>query len=167
MGIPGCQPFLPLVAAATSAFFAGVTSGSWSIALKAGVVALATAYAFQGIGDITSGMPGAIPIAGMHGTFEPFSAAHIANILGHALVGCGAAVASGQKCGPGALSGAIGSLAGPFLRGLDIQARLIITATMGGLASVAGGGNFANGAMTAAFGYLFNEVSIPRQSRGL
>lgn len=31
---------------------------------------------------------------------------------------------------------------------------------MGGLASVAGGGRFANGAITAAFGYLFNDVAL-------
>ena len=31
--------------------------------------------------------------------------------------------------------------------------------TVGGLASVAGGGKFANGATTAAFGYLFNALA--------
>jgi hypothetical protein len=33
----------------------------------------------------------------------------------------------------------------------------IASGTLGGLGSVAGGGKFANGAITAAFGYLFNE----------
>jgi hypothetical protein len=35
---------------------------------------------------------------------------------------------------------------------------LVANAVIGGVASVAAGGNFANGAVTAAFGYLFNEV---------
>lgn len=35
----------------------------------------------------------------------------------------------------------------------------IFSATVGGLASVAGGGKFANGAITAAFGHLFNQVA--------
>lgn len=35
---------------------------------------------------------------------------------------------------------------------------LVSYATIGGLASVAGGGKFANGATTGAFGYLFNEM---------
>jgi hypothetical protein len=35
----------------------------------------------------------------------------------------------------------------------------IIEATAGGVASVAGGGKFANGAITGAFGYLFNFLA--------
>jgi hypothetical protein len=37
----------------------------------------------------------------------------------------------------------------------------IMSSVAGGLASVAGGGKFENGAVTAAFGYLFNFVSHP------
>jgi hypothetical protein len=86
------------------------------------------------------------------------SEAHVFNIAGHALVGCAAAVAQGGKCGPGALSAAAGSFAGPILKGLGFQQNLVAHAVVGGLASVAGGGNFANGAVTAAFGYLFNQA---------
>jgi hypothetical protein len=86
------------------------------------------------------------------------SETHLLNVAGHALVGCGSAVASGGKCGPGALSGAIGSFTGPLMRGLNFEAKLVATSVLGGLASVAGGGKFGNGAVTAAFGYLFNEA---------
>jgi hypothetical protein len=34
----------------------------------------------------------------------------------------------------------------------------MLNSTLGGLASIAGGGKFANGAVTAAFGYLFNQA---------
>jgi hypothetical protein len=81
-------------------------------------------------------------------------------MAGHALVGCVSAVMGGGKCGPGALSGAAGSFAGPILKGLGFQRNLVAHAVIGGLASVAAGGKFANGAVTAAFGYLFNEAAL-------
>ena len=36
--------------------------------------------------------------------------------------------------------------------------KLVATAAVGGAASVAGGGKFENGAVTAAYGYLFNQA---------
>jgi len=136
----------PVCGALASAAVTGLASGDLGQALKAGAIALATAAAFQGVGDITGHTPG-------FGTGE-----HFANILGHAAVGCGSAVALGGKCGPGALSGAVGSFTSPLTRGLDFTPRLVVTSVSGGLASVAGGGKFGNGAVTAAFGYLFNEL---------
>jgi hypothetical protein len=87
------------------------------------------------------------------------SEAHLFNIAGHALVGCASAVANRGRCGSGALSGAVGSFAGPLLTGLRFESNLIATSVLGGLASVAGGGKFANGAITGAFGYLFNATA--------
>jgi hypothetical protein len=63
------------------------------------------------------------------------------------------------KRGAGALSGGAGSFAGPFLVGLDFAGKLVATSVIGGFASVAGGGKFENGAVTAAFGYLFNAAA--------
>jgi hypothetical protein len=87
----------------------------------------------------------------------PWSDAHLFNVAGHALVGCASAVMGGGRCGPGALSGAAGSFATPFMEGLGFTQGLVAHAVVGGLAPVAGGGNFVNGAVTAAFGYLFNR----------
>ena len=78
--------------------------------------------------------------------------------LGHALVGCASSVASGGKCGQGALSAAIPAAAGPIVNQLPFAAALVANTTLGGPASIAGGGKFANGAVTAAFGYLFNQA---------
>jgi hypothetical protein len=86
------------------------------------------------------------------------------NIAAHALVGCGSALASGGRCGPAALSGAVGSFATPLAEEAGFGGGLVITSTAGGLASVAGGGKFANGALTAAFGYLFNQNGGRKQS---
>jgi hypothetical protein len=88
------------------------------------------------------------------------SPSHLANIAGHALVGCASSVAQGGRCGPGALSAAAGSFAGPILKDLQFEHNLVAHAVVGGLASVAGGGRFANGAVTAAFGYLFNDAAL-------
>jgi hypothetical protein len=41
--------------------------------------------------------------------------------------------------------------------------KLAVVTVSGGLASVAGGGKFGNGAVTAAFGYLYNELGNGRE----
>jgi RHS repeat-associated protein len=153
----GCIPFLPLVVGVSSAYIAGVTSGSLSMALKAGIIAGATAVAFNAVGDITTHNPA-------FGTPKFFG-----NVAGHALVGCASSAASGGKCGPGALSAAVTAFAGPLINGKTFSiGSLLLNTTLGGLASVAGGGKFANGAVTAAFGYLFNQLNDKaRQSRAI
>ena len=151
----------PICSSITSAVVTGLASGDLGLALKAGLISMATAAAFTAVGDMTGAFPGTLDkeLLG-HGPLEFMSEAHVFNIAGHAAVGCESAVASGGKCGPGALSGAIGSFAGPMFHGLKSEAKLIATATVGGLASVAGGGKFGNGAVTAAFGYLYNEAAV-------
>ena len=42
---------------------------------------------------------------------------------------------------------------------------MAVTTTAGGLASVAGGGKFGNGAITAAFGYLYNDYYHSEQEQ--
>ncbi|MBV8755036.1 MAG: hypothetical protein JO328_19440 [Hyphomicrobiales bacterium] len=143
---PGCTAFLPLVVGVTSAYIAGVTSGSLSVAFKAGVIAAGTALTFNAAGDITGHTPG-------FGKPEFFG-----NVAGHALVGCASTAASGGKCGPGALSAAVTAFAGPVINQLPFQAAVVANGTLGGLALIAGGGKFANGAVTGAFGYLFNQA---------
>jgi hypothetical protein len=157
-----CSPFGgPLcasVAFAATSFVTGVTSGSLGAALRAGLIAGVTAIANFGIGTLTQGL--GIPIEGL-GKINPL------NIAAHALVGCASSVASGGKCGPGALAGGVSAAAAPFIEQNfpnplqnpgNLAAGTAISATVGGLASVAGGGKFANGAVTGAFGYLLNQT---------
>src|SRR5262249_54034531 len=59
----------------------------------------------------------------------------------------------------GALAAAIPDSAGPWINKLPFQAALMANSTLGGIASVAGGDKFANGAVTGAFGYLFNAAN--------
>ena len=88
------------------------------------------------------------------------SEAHLFNIASHAAVGCLSAIASGGKCGPGAMSGAAGSFATPLTEGMGVGAGVVAHSVIGGVASVAGGGKFGSGAVTAAFGYLFNRFAL-------
>jgi hypothetical protein len=118
---PGC--------AALGSFVSGLTSGNLGLALRGAAIAFFTAAAFQGVAKMAGGD-------------------FLAKVAGHAAVGCLSAVASGGRCGRGAVSAAAGAMGTQF--------GLIGSSVFGGLASVATGGNFANGAVTAAYGYLFN-----------
>ena len=149
----------PVCSTIASAAVTGLASGKLGLALKAGFISAATAFAFDAVGTATLGPD--------HATPEFLSDKHIANIAGHALVGCASSVASGDKCGPGALSAAVGATATPLVNKVfpnprtdlgDRTGGTIATAVVGGFASVGGGGKFANGAVTAAFGYLYNNT---------
>jgi RHS repeat-associated protein len=84
------------------------------------------------------------------GTFE--------RVLAHGAVGCVSASISGGSCGSGAIAAGFAKFASAeLLSGVsDPVAKGIVVAAIGGTASVLGGGKFANGAATAAFGYLFS-----------
>jgi hypothetical protein len=83
------------------------------------------------------------------------------NVAGHAAVGCISASMSGGNCGSGALSAGIADYAANNMPGAfnaNIAAQTAYVAIVGGTTSVIAGGKFENGAQTAAFGYLFNEL---------
>jgi RHS repeat-associated protein len=145
---------LVFAAAASAAVVTGLSGGKLGQILKAGLIAGATALAFNRVAGVTGDNP-------PFGTPEFFE-----NVAGHAAVGCLSAVASGGQCGPGALSGAVPAAAAPLVGDIVNKAPDSFTRTiegsaasgvLGGLASVAGGGKFADGAVTGAFGYLFNS----------
>ncbi|CAN7240115.1 RHS repeat domain-containing protein [Polaromonas sp. LjRoot131] len=118
-----------------SSYYAYQSTGSMSAAYKAGAISLATASAMSWAGDVGE-------LYGKYG-IEHFGA--------HALVGCVSSAAQGGNCGAGALAGAAG-LAGTAYG-------LIGSAIAGGVGAVIGGGKFENGAVTGAFGYLFNHCA--------
>ena len=151
-----CGPGYVACVAGASQLWAGAAGMSFDQANRVAVVSAATAYAFHAIGDIAPG-------AGQAGA----SATSIAeNTLGHVLVGCLSSVAGGGKCGSGAIaagiSAAYGNYGPGYGSGADFAGRVqgaAISALVGGTASVAAGGKFGNGAITSAFGYLFNDVT--------
>jgi hypothetical protein len=141
-----------LVCAVTAAFLSttavsGIETGKLGLGLRAGLIAAATAVAFFEVGEFTGHQP-------QFGTPQ-----YAENVAGHALVGCGQAVASGGKCGPSALAGGVTSAAGPVINGNGFFFGLVANTALGGGAAVLGGGKFENGAITSAFGYLFNAAA--------
>jgi hypothetical protein len=154
---PGCAP---IAAALSSAFVTGVTGGSLGQALRAGFIAGATAIAFNIAGGITTGIEdGGVALASGQFGAGFGTTAHIFKIASHAGIGCVSAMASGGKCGAGALSAGVSAGATPFYSTGSMAGNTAMAAVVGGLASKAGGGSFAEGATTAAFGYLFNQMA--------
>lgn len=88
-------------------------------------------------------------------------------VIGHAAVGCASSAASGGSCAVGALSAGVAKLATVSnVLPIDPVGGTIAAAVVGGTVSELGGGNFANGAITASFGYMFNHlVSVGMSGR--
>jgi hypothetical protein len=63
------------------------------------------------------------------------------------------------------LAASVGKLASLNSDGLG-PTQFLVTALAGGTASMIGGGKFGNGAVTAAFGYLLNQLSTHRGDPG-
>lgn len=143
-GAPGCAALLTGGVTASAAYGNGAST---SQALRAGVITGGTAYAFSAAGDVYAENPAA-------------------GYAAHAGVGCVSTVASGGACGQGAAAAVFGKYAtvsigdtfgvkpGQF-NGYQMAATMVA----GGVGSVIAGGKFENGATTAAFGYLFNELA--------
>jgi hypothetical protein len=130
----------PQATAAISGYAAYVQSdGNIAAARRAAVVSYATSMAFYAVGTY---LPAGESYASVLG-----------NAAGHAVVGCAAAVANNGSCKSGAYSAGFSAWAGgTFNAANDLGTQMVI----GGIASRLGGGTFANGALTAAYGYINN-----------
>ncbi len=133
--------------------WAGFAGQSTSQALRTGVIAGVTTLA-------TAGVDAAIPVSSTSG-FE----AAAANALAHAAVGCASARMSGGSCESGAASAFVTAAWGDFApnhgvipgEGAAVTVENAVTQSLvGGLASMAGGNSFGEGAMTSAFAYTLN-----------
>ncbi len=133
-----------LATAFSSGFvFAGVASGG---DLRSAAVGGVTALGFGGIGaGLQNGMFNTYEAIGLHGA-----------------VGGLSNLALGGKFGPGFVAAGFAKFSAPYANLGGPSADTIAVAVIGGTASSIGGGKFANGAATAAFGYLFNELAHPR-----
>lgn len=120
-------------------------------------------------GDIRAGMQGALSgalfgAAGHAGGFGEAGANTWERYAAHAGAGCVSSVAGGGNCGQGAVSAVFGKYTSNTINGWGgdniqgIIARGVATSVAGGVGSVIAGGKFANGAETAAYGYLFNQM---------
>jgi RHS repeat-associated protein len=132
-------------AALASAYLTAVQGGSDSDIFMAGLKTGATAFAFELAGGV-GGEKGA-------NSFGRYAA--------HAGAGCLSGYANGEGCGRGAASAVAGKFMtnGMDAAGFDKAQMFVGTVVAGGVTSALGGGKFANGAQTAAFGYLLNHLS--------
>jgi hypothetical protein len=109
-------------------------------------------------GNIESAIQGALFGVANFGVGDAFTDI-FANAAAHAIVGCAQQATAGGNCGGGALSGGFSALAGSVLpANYD---NLLARAAIGAIASRLGGDTAQNGAVTAAFEYLFNQMSHP------
>ena len=172
-----CGPFAPACAAAWNYEFARAHGASSSGALKAGLTAAATTYAFQQIGsqyneigdaNLFDVVDGVQDINNLHyfGGNWLTSGQLAGQIASHAVVGGAVSSLNGGKFGHGFFSaGVTKGLTGTYLPGGsnlsagEIAKGTVISAVIGGTASVISGGKFANGARTAVYQYLFNHTS--------
>jgi hypothetical protein len=140
----------PWAAAGATGYYTYLTTGCESCSVKAFGRSIAISYAFTRAGDVGEGADSA-------GNSNQYGVGHYAS---HAAVGCVSSAASGGQCGAGALS-AVAGLAGTQIGGAigaGTAGRFATSVVAGGIASRLAGGSFMDGAQTAAYGYLFNEL---------
>jgi len=131
------------------------------------VAAMAGGFAAGGIagGNVQSALQGALT-AGLtsglaselelHGLAMFGEAQHAGQIALHSAMGCAQASLAGGSCRSGAVAGLSTAFVSPGL-GEQTVTKLVEQAALGGIAAKLSGGKFANGALSAAFSYLFNE----------
>jgi RHS repeat-associated protein len=120
-----------------SSYYAYQSTGSMTSAYKAGATTYATTMLFTAAGTV-----------GEADSFARYAA--------HAGAGCASAAMGGGNCGAGAASAVFGKFATNNINFGGDVANGVATAISGGVGAMIAGGKFENGAVTAAFGYLFN-----------
>jgi hypothetical protein len=149
----------------------GISAGS----LGAGGVAIINGGIIGGVSGVisTGSLKGAALAALQGGLFAEagnflkvhpngfFGIGHLpSEFLAHGFVGGLISVANGSKFGAGFLAGGIATFAPDPDQDWDSRLRgTLVAAVLGGAGSELGGGKFANGAVTGAFGYLFNAIA--------
>jgi RHS repeat-associated protein len=142
----------PAGCAAATTLNAYVSGATPSQALRSGGIAFLSAYAFQLAGGAGSG----------GGVSKEIASRSVERYLAHAAAGCVSAAIGGGQCGTGAVSAVFGKFATNAIGGTPGQFdafQAAATVVAGGVGSVIAGEKFENGAKTAAYGYLFNQLS--------
>ncbi|WP_125781906.1 toxin TcdB middle/N-terminal domain-containing protein [Pseudoalteromonas rubra] len=135
-------------------------------ALKAAAISYVTASAFQQIGEHFTALSGGEGATINFGGNVLTGSQVAQQIFAHAMVGGVSSTLQGGKFGHGFFSaGVTKGAGGAFLAGsadiggaLDLAKNTVISAMIGGTASVISGGKFSNGARTAAMQYLLNQA---------
>lgn len=149
----------PAGAAAWSSYYSYRSTGSMSAAFRAGAESYAMSMAFSYVG----GEFNADLAAAQGMSPEAVASIRMMNYAGHAAIGCVAGAMHGGG-GEGCVRGAASSFAAKWATvnsptSWGNAGQFAATVIAGGTVSVIGGGKFENGAVTAAFGYIFNHLA--------
>lgn len=140
-----------LVSAAFSGLVTLANGGDLGQALMSAGIAIASAAAFNAVGDV---------FKNVNASF--LSPGHIAKTVAHGAVGGAISKLRGGEFKSGFLAGAFAQFAAPGLSYLDQYAPTPVgvaaAAVAGGVGEELGGGKFANGAFTGAFSRLHNDL---------
>lgn len=168
----------PVACGAYSGAQTFAVTGSLRAGVKSGLITYGTALAFQEIGNQFSdaSMSNIGDALGNNGNFSGLvefggnlltGGQVAAQISLHALVGGIGASLQGGNFGHGFFSAGVTKGAGGAwlpgggnLSGGQVAYGAVVSAVIGGTASVIAGGKFENGAKTAVFQYLYNQASI-------
>ncbi len=165
-------------ASSEGAFFAAFTATAAAVVFQQigqnfGRMSNANVSGARALGRLAeqAGLDGALHAQVALGEFVKFGGNYLtsgqvaAQIASHAVAGGVISVVSGGKFGHGFFSaGVTKGLGGAYLPGgSDLSAGqvvggTVVSAVIGGTASVVSGGKFANGARTATYQYLFNQA---------
>ncbi len=149
--------------AATSASMTAIQGGSWGDILRSGlrgaVTGAISAGIAHGIGDFF--MP-KIAAAAFNGHWTTAALLNAARIGLHGVTQGAISAATGGSFRDGFIGAVVSGYLSPYV-GSKLPDNMIIqgigAAVVGGTASMLAGGKFANGAMSAAFSYLFNDLA--------
>jgi RHS repeat-associated protein len=112
-------------------------------------------------GAISAGLfygAGSLADAAVANGVSGFGSGGLGRVALHAAVGCASGAAAGGSCRQQAAAAGFGELAGPVISLGDnnVAYGIVAHAVAGGVGAKLAGGKFENGAVTGAFGYLFN-----------
>lgn len=145
----------------TAAGYATAASIMTQQAIVGGMVAGFASGAVM-TGSIEGAMMGALTAGAFATVGATFAPGSFGSYAGHAVTGCVSGELQGGSCGRGAASAFVGKFTTVETDGWSVEGRFVAATVAGGTASAIGGGKFENGAITAAFGYLYNELSRGR-----
>lgn len=154
--------FAPPLLATYGVAVAGMSAATATMINAAAAGAMAGAIATGNLKGALQGAVGAALFAGAGQVAGMAGASSEAVYAAHAAAGCVSAEVGGGSCGSGAAGAAFGKFTTNYIQSNDLlssnAAKGVASAVAGGVGSVIAGGKFENGAVTAAFGYLFNHL---------
>ncbi|HEY5047032.1 MAG TPA: RHS repeat-associated core domain-containing protein, partial [Rhizomicrobium sp.] len=145
----GAAALLAVNAGVAGGISGAITTGS----LKGAVLGGLEAEAFYQVGSALQSATGSMSYGAQTAT----------TMVAHGMVGGLFSIGQKGGFGSGFLAAGIGAAADTPELETGPVGDIVIQATAGGVGSILGGGKFANGAVTGAFGYLFNRAAHEMQ----